>query len=514
MKVWILIIVAFLVYTNILGNGFVWDDEEQVVNNASIQSLGNIPAMFTASTFNSGGAGKLSGAYYKPLMPLTFTINYRLFGLSPGWFHLIQLLIHLGNIVLVFYILKSLFAREKITQKKSDWWAFWLALIFAIHPGISEAVVYVSAYQDVLFSFFGLLSFYILLFFEKNKNLNFLMLTFLCLFLSLLGKETGIIFIPLIALYLFLYNRKYLVNWLLGSLLILSLYLFLRLGIAKIGFGSPHIVPVARADFFTRVTTLPFELFSYLRLSLLPANLFISQHQIIKGFSLYFPAVFLFFLLIIYFYLKTKNKLFLFFFCLFIFFLGPTLNIIPADMTVSERWLYLSLIGFWGMVFVFLAYLKKIPQIIFILLVLLFSLRTFVRTFDWRSGLSLYQHDIKLNPAAFDLQNNYGVELFRSGDREKALEHFEKSIKLSPDWWTNYNNAGAVYQNQGNLEKAGKYYQKSIDNGDYFLAYENLANLILQTQGCPKALEFTQIALQKLPQNQQLNLIITWCKKT
>lgn len=102
-KLIFLILVCSLVYGNSLLNNFVWDDEEQVVNNPYIRSFANLPTVFQGSTFNTGGAG-LSGWYYKPLMTLWFMVNYHLWGLSPFGFHFTQLTLHLVNSVLVFLI--------------------------------------------------------------------------------------------------------------------------------------------------------------------------------------------------------------------------------------------------------------------------------------------------------------------------------------------------------------------------------------------------------------------------
>jgi len=52
---------GLMVYGISLFNGFVWDDEEQVVNNAAIRSLANLPFFFTQSTFNSGGGAGMGG---------------------------------------------------------------------------------------------------------------------------------------------------------------------------------------------------------------------------------------------------------------------------------------------------------------------------------------------------------------------------------------------------------------------------------------------------------------------
>jgi Tfp pilus assembly protein PilF len=515
--IFIIVILGFLAYANILGNGFVWDDEEQIVNNTIIRSLSNLPFLFSSSTFNTGGTASLAGAYYKPLMPLSFMINFTIFGLRAFWFHLFQLTIHLANAVLVFLVTRHLFEQE-VKKKTASLLAFLTALFFVVHPGVSEAVAYLSATQDVLFVFFGLLSFILLIKWFEQKKGWILTLSLMSLLGSLLSKEAGIVFIPLILLYLLLFNRSKITYWLLGSAGVVAFYLFLRLGLAKISFTAPHIVPIAQAPLATRLTTIPFELFSYLRLFIFPLSLFISNHQIINSiqsfqFYGYLIIDLALFVLIMFYWFKTKSRLFILFFAWFVLGLGPVLNIIPTDMTVAERWLYLPLIGLLGISCIIIhALVKKFPKsqtlVFYSLAVLLtvFLTRTIIRTFNWRNGLSLYTHDIKLNPGAFDLQNNLGVELYRAGKTNQALTHFEESIKLSGNWWTNYNNAGAIWQGKGDLEKAKIYYQKAIDNGDYYLAWENLALLKLKTEPAQNAWEFIQKGLKVLPYNAQLNM--------
>src|SRR3989344_8599675 len=99
----ILIVVPLIIYFPSLFNSFVWDDEEQVVNNVFIQNLSNIPYLFTSSTFNTGGAG-LSGFYYKPLMPVSFSLIFFVWKNNPFGFHLFDLLVHIGNGILVYVL--------------------------------------------------------------------------------------------------------------------------------------------------------------------------------------------------------------------------------------------------------------------------------------------------------------------------------------------------------------------------------------------------------------------------
>ena len=67
-RLWWLVIIGVVLYLPSLGNGFVWDDEEQIVNNAFIRDWRNLPVVFAGSTFGGGGTVTPTGGYYKPMM--------------------------------------------------------------------------------------------------------------------------------------------------------------------------------------------------------------------------------------------------------------------------------------------------------------------------------------------------------------------------------------------------------------------------------------------------------------
>jgi len=222
-------------------------------------------------------------------------------------------------------------------------------------------------------------------------------------------------------------------------------------------------------------------------------------------------------LAIIIFYLwKSKNKLGLFFFLWLAVSMAFVLNIFPLDMTYAERWLYLPLIGFLGLLAVILAWgqeklpwLKKAFFFLFIFFFISFSFRTFLRNFDWRNGLTLFSHDVIYSQNSFDLENNLGVELFRVGKIKEAKTHFEKSISLQADWWFPYNNLGAVYQQEGDLKKARELYEESIGKGNYFLAHENLAFIVLKEEEPEAAIKIINQSLAVLPYNLRLWTALT-----
>jgi hypothetical protein len=535
----ILCLVVFLVYANCLFNGFVWDDEEQIVNNLAVQDLRNAPLLFRGSTFNTGGAG-LSGWYYKPLMSLSFMVNYWLWGGSSFGFHLFQVGLHVVNTLLVFLILIRLFnirgydgscpalspkkthkgpllggsPLKRVTRrvKNSLILSFLLAFIWGIHPVSVEAVAYISATQEVLYSFFVLFAFWVIL---KKVRGSVIIAGFL-FFLGLLAKEAALVGGVVILLYLFLFERE---RFLLGlGVFSLSLtgYVWLRIGVAGIPFGHYGIVPIAKASFGERFLTVPWEFFSYLRLVFWPQVLAICQHFVVRKAELgnfWLPlGVDLGFLGVLCFLgFKLRSRVFWFFAFWFLGGIGLVLNIFPLDMSVAERWLYFPMIGFLGSLGCLVSRgVNRIPpgrwkiwgvSLVGLSLILL-SARTVKRTFDWRNGLTLFSHDIGYSHDAFDLENNLGVELFRVGKIEEAKTHFEKSIELQPKWWFPYNNLGAVYQRKGDLRKAEELYRKAIENGDYYLAYENLAGILLKQERWDEAAVFLEEAVRKFPENE------------
>ena len=510
-------IIGFLIYFASLFNGFVWDDEEQILKNAIIQNITNLPYLFTSSTFNTGGAG-LSGFYYKPLMPVSFSFINFIFGLNPFFYHFFDLIIHFANVCLLFLFFKKIFDHFKYKFSKTI--SFFLSLIFLVHPANVESVAYISSTQELLYVFFLLLTLLISFKFLIDKKLNWKYLAFLSFFslCSLLSKESGIIVIPILITIAFLINRSRIKAIIFSSFFVLLFYLLLRFPIAKTPlFQHSSIIPIANALLLERLLTVPFELFSYLRLIFFPLNLFVAQHFVVQSlfdvrFYLTLPFLLIFCVIFLFISRKFKSKSFLFFSLWLAFSFFLLLNIYPLDMTVAERWLYGPLIGVLGLTgAIFLKGIEKNIRYLqfFVLFSLLatvfFSIRSFNRTFNWNSNLSLFSHDINFVPDSFDAQNNLGVALFNQGNMQKAKEHFKNSIKLSPNWWTPYNNLGVIYQRQGKLKEAKDLYQKSIDKGNYYLAYENLAKLKAATENPKQVLPFLESSLRTLPNNEVLN---------
>jgi len=138
--IFLIIFVGLLVYFNSFFNGFLWDDEEFIVNNPAVHSLKNIPLSFKSSAVN--------GSYYRPVMSLITTTMYVISGGHPWLFRLFQVGVHLVNSILIFLLFCQFFPMEKLVS-------FLLSLVFLVHPINSEAVSFISATQETLFFLFS-----------------------------------------------------------------------------------------------------------------------------------------------------------------------------------------------------------------------------------------------------------------------------------------------------------------------------------------------------------------------
>ena len=142
---WLLLAVigTLIVMLPNLNNGWVnWDDQDYVEKNTQIHSLTskNVKAIFTNAEYKGN---------YHPLTLLSLAFDYTIYGRDAQGYHLTNVLLHLANVVLVFWFIYLLCGRTKI--------AGIVALLFGIHPMHLESVAWISARKDVLYSFFFLL---------------------------------------------------------------------------------------------------------------------------------------------------------------------------------------------------------------------------------------------------------------------------------------------------------------------------------------------------------------------
>ncbi len=97
---------ATLPYLNILFNGFVYDDDTQLVQNPYVRSFRHLKEIFTTDVWSFAGTTVTN--YYRPMMTLGYLVGYKIFGLRPYGFHVVSLLLHAFVVCLVFALTQRL----------------------------------------------------------------------------------------------------------------------------------------------------------------------------------------------------------------------------------------------------------------------------------------------------------------------------------------------------------------------------------------------------------------------
>jgi hypothetical protein len=121
------------VYANTLSNGFVWDDENLIVQNPLVKAWAQAPGLLTSPR-------QPNTLYYRPVQGFSLLVDYACFGLWPAGFHLTSLLVHALAGVL-FYRFAARLLHDPLA-------GLCAALLFVVHPIHTEAVAYLSGRAD------------------------------------------------------------------------------------------------------------------------------------------------------------------------------------------------------------------------------------------------------------------------------------------------------------------------------------------------------------------------------
>jgi hypothetical protein len=141
----IILLACGLVYANSLSNGFHLDDAYRVLNNPGAQNL--LP--WWQHFVDPGTSAQLPRlVHYRPLLPLSLSINHALFGESLAAYHAVNLLLHAFSSLLV-YLLSAELLRHWSGRNYPRWLPLAVALLFAVHPVGGMLVNYISG-RDLL----------------------------------------------------------------------------------------------------------------------------------------------------------------------------------------------------------------------------------------------------------------------------------------------------------------------------------------------------------------------------
>lgn len=486
--------IGILIYANSFGNKMFWDDNDGILQNTYVHNF-QIGKFFSENLI--AGAG-LESNYWRPLLLITYAIEWKLWGEWAPGYHMVNTLLHIGNALLIFLLFLRLF-------KKSFFISFFPALIFLVHPLQTEAVTYVSGRGDLLSFFLMLIGAIAYLSYKENENENKKILYYgavmFAFVFALLSKDRAVIFpafLLLIDVWSYIKTKKIPTKEDLKNVALTIFPFFIIAGIFLVLRGTvlnfqntfniynieTYYTTHITARFFTFLQVIP----AYLSLSFAPITLFMERSENIHIATSFLKSgvlLGLFSSLIIsgYAILRIFRKPeYIFAVALFAIGIFPASGIlVPVAGIIFEHYMYIPIIGV--ALFVGVAIdeiikkerihtsIKIVGAIIIVVWIAFLGVRTVMRNAEWRNPIVFYEQTLQHAPTSLRVWNNLGMAYADENRHEKALYAYREAIALDPMNPIPYYNSGNTYEILGDIKKAREYWGGALDrNPNFFQA--------------------------------------------
>ena len=504
----VIAITVLLVYGNSLFHSFVGDDFFVVVNNNFVKSWNNLPLLFSKSYLTSEsnlpylgklfiGAGELT---YRPVVTLTYFIDYSIWKLNPFGYHLTNLLLHAANVVLLCYLVFLLAKNRGI--------ALLTALFFALHPVNAEVVNVISHREDLLAFLFSTLSFILFIKFNENvgsRKLWLFILSLMSFLVALFSKEVAASLPIVLVLYSYFFKKmrfnKAIFNpALFCYMAVLFIYLFISFYL--IGNTGELKTAYPGGSFYTNILTMLCIVIRYLQWLFFPFNIHatvpIDPSLVVRTvaeprvlFSIFILLFFSLFFIKISKHFKTVTFSGLWFLVLLL----PVSNMIPMRILMASRFLYLPSAAF---CFLLAELFLKLPEVkpfflpavsrdIVIILVVFFSIFTFIRNLTWKNEITLWSELVHFYPKDPAAHFNLGQNLFMGGRFDKGIKEYKIASELDTKYEKDYFAIlGNYYYRKGSLDEAEKEFKLAIEKDPNFPYPYDVLGIILGSKGLYK----------------------------
>ncbi len=503
----LLVLAVLGAYSNSFSGEFVFDDVGAIKSNPTIRELWPLwPVLSPPPGMTSTG---------RPLLNLSFAVNYALGGLNVWGYHAVNLAIHLANALLLFGVVRRSLSLPALRERfggAAVALSFAIALLWAVHPLQTESVTYIAQRAESLVGLFYLAVLYCVIRGAGSaRPAGWYAGAIAACLLGMSAKEV-MVTAPAVVL---LYDRYFLagsfrealskrwwmyagmaLTWVLLGYLITSTGDLVRLYADKGSTGGAAPVdsgPLAYA------ATQPGAILHYLRLTLWPHPLVLDYGRPAPGgVGEVLPAALaIAFLAGATLWGVLKRKPWAFLGAWFFMILSPTSSIVPLFDAFSgpifEHRMYLPLAGVIALL-VLVVYAGgraavsrgwiEAPSLTLgltaaVLLAVVLGGLTFQRNKDYASAVGLWQDTILKVPGNPRPYSNVGAALVALGQVGEAIGFYRKAISLKPDFADAHNNLGVALAAAGQRDEAMGHYREALRLKPRFAeAHNNMGNLL------------------------------------
>lgn len=447
-----------------LQGQLVWDDTWLVRDNPFIKS-----ALLIPESFRHFLSLDTSSSHYRPVQNISYFFDYLIWNADPYGYHLSNLFWHVGSGILLYFLLRRLLEPfqerfEEAGRRLLSAAAFFVALLWIVHPVHSAAVDYISGRADSLAFFFACGGWLLYLRARRLRSfpgrLTLRTIAAVSALLALCSRETACIWMLLFLVHLFAFDRFTTRR---GKCILLAICLCLvglYAGLRQLPPASDTVVSSA-SPIQTRGTLMLRALGDYSRLMLFPSKLHMERTVETPGASLSIIGALAAAALLYGASRKGKAQpVRTLGAAWFILAFLPISNLFELNATVAEHWLYLPSVGF--LLFVVGCCLELPARSRSVLIaaacvaVIGLSARSFVRSGDWLNPETFYRHALRSGATKTRMALNLAQIYAERGDYAKAEPLLRKVVAMNPDYPMAQNALGHLLLSQGKREEAEK----------------------------------------------------------
>ena len=502
----ILAAVTASIYAPVRHHGFIdFDDPDYILENRHVRTGLTTDNAWWAFT-------NAHASNWHPLTWLSHMIDCQLWGLNPGMHHLVNLVIHAINVVLVFLVFQQMTG--------ATWASAFVAALFGWHPLHVESVAWISERKDVLSTFFWFLTLWAYVWYVRRPGVLRYILVTVFLALGLMAKPM-LVTLPFVLL---------LVDyWPLRRQAAITDGVPMRSWPGLVLEKIPLFVLVAAScivTFIVQRQSGAVKAFEVLPLQArLPNALIAYVTYLLKGFwpadlSILYPlprafpwweavsaATVLIAISVVAIIQRKHNPWLPVGWFWYLGTLVPVIGIVQVgDQFIADRYTYVPAIG----IFVILAFgaqsmALSLPfgrPLVFTggALILAGCLATTAMQVSyWKSSVTLFTRSLQVAQTP-SLHNNLGVVLEREGKWNQAVTHYREALRLNPAHPDAYNNLGVVLIKQERLKEAISYLRRAVRLTPGFAkAHNNLGKALQDLGRVDEAIGSYQKAVQLRP---------------
>ena len=509
----VLVIATLIVYWQLRNHSYVgYDDPYYVTGNSHVQAgltAANIIWAFTATHASN----------WHPLTWLSHMLDVQLYGVNPASHHMINVLFHIFNTLLLFFVLRRMTG--------DIWPSGFVAALFALHPLHVESVAWVAERKDVLSAFFWMLTLWGYTRYSEQAGVYRYLLVLLFFALGLMAKPM-VVTLPFVLLLLDYWPlgrfqqafrggfEGYLKNkppayWLVLEKVPLFI-LAAASGIVTLqaqqsggAVGSLVSYPLG-----VRISNALVSYSRYIGKMIWPEKLavFYPHPEVLPGWQVIAAGLLIVSIICLGVRWKTRCPWFLVGWLWYLGTLVPVIGLIQVGaQAMADRYTYIPLIGLfimvaWGMPEVISGWRFKRTAMVVAAgaIVSMLMIKTSIQVGYWQNSVVLFEHALDVTADNYLAHNNLGGVLEKQGRLNEAFRHYSEALRLHPNLSAAHNNIANILIARGKSDEAIHHYSEALRlKPNFALAHNNLGLALFRKGRLEEARVHFSKALQIRP---------------